>query len=196
MGRKNLEKLRTQQLLEAFMQCIPEYGIDGTTLERVAEKAGVTRSIIRHYIGNRDVLIEVILDHVIETSLNDFDQALADPTKNFVDRLSEALFAPRSDWQIDKLVINELINAKERAPEIQKKVTTLLEQMIAKIAQELQNEFPKCDPAAAKKVAYTLFCISFSQDSLVWLGIDPSLTGYGPEITKQIIAAWIVMEEK
>jgi hypothetical protein len=30
------------------------FGLEGSTLERVAEHAGMKRSVVRHYLGNRD----------------------------------------------------------------------------------------------------------------------------------------------
>ena len=57
MGRPNLTEVRTAEILDAFERCVARYGLEGSSLERVAEEAGVKRSILRHYIGNRDEMI-------------------------------------------------------------------------------------------------------------------------------------------
>ena len=51
MGRKSLANERREQILDAFAIYLRQHGFEGCTLERVAEIAGVQRSIIRHYIG-------------------------------------------------------------------------------------------------------------------------------------------------
>lgn len=191
MGRKSLEKIRTQQLLDAFIACIPENGVDGTSLEKIAEKAGVTRSIIRHYIGNREVLIAELIDHIIQTSLVEFDQILNDPQKSMVERLNIALFAPRDNWQTDKIILNELVNAKEQSPAIQKRIAGLFETMIDRLTTTLHKEMPQRSREAAHELAYILFCISMSQDTMVWMGISPSTTRYGPSFANQLIQTYL-----
>ncbi|MBI4926123.1 MAG: TetR/AcrR family transcriptional regulator [Anaerolineae bacterium] len=191
MGRKSLEKIRTQQLLDAFIACIPENGVDGTSLEKIAEKAGVTRSIIRHYIGNREVLIAELIDHIIQTSLVEFDQILNDPQKSMEERLNIALFAPRDNWQTDKIILNELVNAKEQSPAIQKRIAGLFETMLDRLTITLHKEMPQRSREAAQELAYILFCISMSQDTMVWMGISPSTTRYGPSFANQLIHTYL-----
>ncbi|MFO0694621.1 MAG: TetR/AcrR family transcriptional regulator [Polyangiales bacterium] len=61
MGRKSLATERRAQCLDAFEECLVEHGYAGATLERVAERAGVHRTIIRHYFGGRDELVDALL---------------------------------------------------------------------------------------------------------------------------------------
>ncbi|PKO01856.1 MAG: hypothetical protein CVU43_11025 [Chloroflexi bacterium HGW-Chloroflexi-5] len=196
MGRKSLEKIRTQQLLEAFIACIPENGVDGTSLEKIAEKAGVTRSIIRHYIGNREVLITELIDHIIKTSLVQFEQILNDPQKSIRERLNIVLFAPRDDWQTDKIILNQLVNAKERSPIIQRRIAALIETMIDRLTTVINNEKPQLNHVEAHQLAYILFCISMSQDTLVWMGISPSLTHFGHVFVQQLLNGYLGEEKE
>lgn len=57
MPRPRLSDTRRPQILDAFSTCIARHGLEGTTLERIAEVAGMKRTILRHYIGNRDNLV-------------------------------------------------------------------------------------------------------------------------------------------
>ncbi len=196
MGRKSLEKIRTQQLLESFIACIPENGVDGTSLQKIAEKAGVTRSIIRHYIGNRDMLMEELINHITKTSLVEFDRILNDPEKTVMERLNIALFAPRDDWQTDKIILNELVNAKEQSSSIQKQIAALIETMIDLLTTTLRKEMPQRNRKAAHELAYILFCISMSQDTLVWIGLSPSSTRIGPAFAQQLLLDYLGAEKE
>lgn len=187
MGRKSLEIQRTQQLLEAFIACIPEHGIQGATLDHIAAKAGMTRSIIRHYVGNRDELIDKLIDYVVQLNLDEFERAFSQPTSNRVERLLNALFETREDTLSDRLILEVLIHVKEQFPEGTRKVVQLVERLVALITREILLAYPHAGRAEAERVAYTLFCISLSQDSLVWLGISPTLTSQAPEMAYRIL---------
>jgi len=191
MGRKSLEKIRTQQLLDAFIACIPENGVDGTSLEKIAEKASVTRSIIRHYIGNRDTLIAELIEHIINTTLVEFDHILNDPEKSLEERLHTALFAPRDDWQTDKIILNALVNAREQSADIQTKIAGLIETMVNQLTEALHSETPRRSRDEASELAYILFCISMSQDTFVWIGISPSLTRSGPAVAQRLLMDYL-----
>ena len=54
MGRPDLTEVRTAEILDAFERCVARFGLEGSSLERDAEEAGMKRSILRHYIGNRN----------------------------------------------------------------------------------------------------------------------------------------------
>ncbi len=61
MGRRTLAPERRNQCLDAFEQAIVELGYPGATLEVIARRAKVHRTIIRHYFGDRDGLVEALL---------------------------------------------------------------------------------------------------------------------------------------
>ena len=55
------EPIRKAQLIEATFECIYRYGFAGTTIERVARQAGVSKGIISHYFGGKDGLLEATM---------------------------------------------------------------------------------------------------------------------------------------
>lgn len=66
MGRKSLEEERTRQCLDAFELAIVELGYAGASLDAVASRAGLHRTIIRHYFGGRDGLVTALLERLRE----------------------------------------------------------------------------------------------------------------------------------
>lgn len=57
MGRRSLAKERRAQIIAVTINCMAVHGFAGTTLERIAEMASMTRGHVRHYVGNRDNLL-------------------------------------------------------------------------------------------------------------------------------------------
>jgi len=68
MGRPSLKKERFEEILDAYEQCVARYGLAGATLEQVARQAGLARPLIRHHIGNRDDLVEALINRFINNS--------------------------------------------------------------------------------------------------------------------------------
>lgn len=57
MGRRSVAAERRQQIIAATVSCMATHGVSGTTLERIADTAGMARGHVRHFTGNRDELL-------------------------------------------------------------------------------------------------------------------------------------------
>jgi TetR/AcrR family transcriptional regulator, transcriptional repressor of bet genes len=57
MGRPSVAPQRRRQIVDATIQCMAAHGVSGTTLERIADTAGMGRGLVRHFAGNRDELL-------------------------------------------------------------------------------------------------------------------------------------------
>lgn len=57
MARPTVADERRAQILDATLTTIAERGISGTTLDRIADTAGMSRGHVRHFSGNRDSLL-------------------------------------------------------------------------------------------------------------------------------------------
>jgi len=53
----SLDSGKQQDLVEATLECIAEFGIQGTTVRAVAAKAGVSNGLIRHHFASKSNLI-------------------------------------------------------------------------------------------------------------------------------------------
>ena len=61
MPRLSIEQIRRKELSEAAYEAMQIWGLPGTTLVRVAAKAGVSKGIVLHYFRNKDELIEAAM---------------------------------------------------------------------------------------------------------------------------------------
>ena len=53
--------VRRQQLIEATMTCIREYGLDGTTIAKVTQEAGLSNGIVNFYFKTKQELLSETL---------------------------------------------------------------------------------------------------------------------------------------
>jgi TetR/AcrR family transcriptional repressor of bet genes len=61
LPRLSIEQLRRQELAIAAYEVLQEEGIAGTTLAKVAERAGMSKGIVVHYFGGKDALLEAVM---------------------------------------------------------------------------------------------------------------------------------------
>lgn len=61
MARRSIREIRRQELRDAAFDVLMQHGIRGTTVDRVAKAAGVSKGIVLHNFGGKDALFEAVL---------------------------------------------------------------------------------------------------------------------------------------
>ncbi len=175
MGRPDLSAVRTTEILDAFERCVARFGLEGSSLERVAEEAGMKRSILRHYVGNRDDLIRALADRVITKYRDDFDrfrEGISDEDR--VDQILDFFFPTKPRQTTESvLVIEALIAAGEQYPDIQELVLKYVDDLVSGTAKELSAAFSSASRQHCWEVAYGVICICFNHESLAPLKLPP-----------------------
>ena len=175
MGRPSLVAERTAEILDAFERCIARFGIEGSSLERIAEEAGVKRSILRHYVGNREALVEALADRVIDK----YEQAFAsylDQTSHLqpVDQLMGYLFPAKAVSSTESLLVLEsLIAASASSTAIRQKMRGYVDRLIACCADLLHEVYPNASKQHCWAVGYGVVSICFNHESLTPLQPPP-----------------------
>ena len=175
MGRPNLTEIRTAEILDAFERCVARYGLEGSSLERVAEEAGMQRSILRHYVGNRDDLIEALAKRVVakyRQSLNDFLGSLS--KENRPGQLLTFLLPDKPVESAESvMVVEALIAAGDKYPQVQQLMLDYIDDLVQATAKELQAANPNAPRQRCWGAAYGIVSICFNQESLSPLGLPP-----------------------
>lgn len=60
MARRSIRDIRRQQLSDAAFEVLMQHGIRGTTMERIAKAAGVSKGIVLHNFKDKDALFEAV----------------------------------------------------------------------------------------------------------------------------------------
>ncbi|WP_326731765.1 helix-turn-helix domain-containing protein [Streptomyces phaeochromogenes] len=162
MGRRSMAAERRQQVMEAASRCMARNGLAGTTLEKIAEESGLSRSHIRHYVGNRDDLLLALVDWVQERDDRAFAAAVeqAPPEQRLavaMDHLFGAWFLGAGD---EGAVILELVRAGQSDDTLREAVMSGYRLMLAAIDSGLAAEFPESTPVVRRGTAYGLLCLA------------------------------------
>ncbi|MEM7164564.1 MAG: helix-turn-helix domain-containing protein [Planctomycetota bacterium] len=167
MPRRDLTEERTEQILAAYERCVARFGLEGTSLERVAEEAEVKRSLLRHYVGNRDDLVLAMAERFGQR-YRDQLQAMTQHIREGQTRdLLDILFAKTSSGDVhDVLIMEALIVASGQFDEIRALVSLLVEETINAVRDQLRLTFPRADAKNVWTIAYGVVAIYFNLESL------------------------------
>ncbi len=76
-GRTFADEARRKQLVECAIEVIAEQGIAQASLSRIAQRAGVAKSVVLYHFANKDELVEKVLTAVATASAEALPQRLA-----------------------------------------------------------------------------------------------------------------------
>jgi AcrR family transcriptional regulator len=84
-----------QNLLDATVRCLVEFGYAGTTTQRVQERAGVSRGALLHHFSSKQELFVAAIHHVAEGQLARIrEEAPADSLRGLVAALRASMSGP------------------------------------------------------------------------------------------------------
>ncbi|MEM7276507.1 MAG: TetR/AcrR family transcriptional regulator [Pseudomonadota bacterium] len=171
MPRPSLKTERTEEILEAFENCVARYGVEGSTLERIAEEAGLARALIRHNVGNKDELLDALVKRFLDKSQHDsvsFFESL--PQRNRIRTLIDWLFNPTLGSAHDVRVASALIAAATDRPKLAKRLRVWTKDFIDSVERELRASYRCPSNEKIRAVAAGIVGIYFNVDSLAPLG--------------------------
>jgi AcrR family transcriptional regulator len=173
MGRPSKKEERTEEILNAFYRCVARYGIEGSTLERIAEESGLKRSLVRHFVGNREALESLLVDRVLEQSFQQWSAFInAIPTTNCSEYLLEGLFSDQYSDAEYILVIESLIFSAGRDEALRVRMQEWMQRFTDDLTSILQQEYSKADNGSLEAVSFGLISLYFNLDSLAPLGMN------------------------
>jgi len=169
---------RTEQIMQATGRCLQRHGLAGTTLERVSEESGLSRSHVRHYVGNRDDLLRAFAHWLYTGYEAEFIGKVAEaPAREklpiVMDYLFSSGFLPVSD---DDTVIRELITAGIADDSIRATMQAHYSHAVQAVEDAVAAEHPGASPSARRTTAYGLWCLAIGNSMMAELQL-PAASG-------------------
>jgi TetR/AcrR family transcriptional regulator, transcriptional repressor of bet genes len=66
MIKHGIESKRRQQLIDATLESLDELGMQGTTVQTISQRAGLSVGIVGHYFGGKQALLEACLRYLLK----------------------------------------------------------------------------------------------------------------------------------
>ncbi len=156
MPRPSLKEEKREIILEAYEKCAARYGVEGATLQRVADMADMARPLLRHYVGNREDLLRECSGNMVVRSEREFAQMLAIDTPEM---LIDSLFVTGEDDQDQIAIAWALILAAPNYDFVRADMNRWLSSFQGAFMQILQLLYPDNGQEKIKVVAIGLIGI-------------------------------------
>ena len=161
MGRRSLVEERREQILRAAARCIGEHGVDGATQERIAAAAGMSRPHVRHYVGNRDALLDAVWAAVIAPYVDRVREIRhAGDDGERLGALLDYLFGPEFAYGDDDAVINAFLMASTTDEQLRATVYESYARLDAEMAAVVRRVRPDVPEDRAMTLAHALGCLA------------------------------------
>jgi len=174
MPRPNLKSVRREEILDATERCVARFGVEGTTLDKIAEAADMARPLIRHNLGNRDEIMAALVERFVLRS-NESTSHLGSITyiESGPHALITALFSETNTGDQSILVAQALNIAAANDEMLARQMRDWTEQFIQSITKLLCAYFPKSSESACEEVAIGISGIYLSTATFDPLNPDP-----------------------
>jgi len=152
-------------------RCIARYGVEGATLERIADEAGMKRPALRHFVGNREALLAAFSNRFFARATDDnaaleaaVDEGLS------ADAFLDMLFDTTPPDTQSMLLVEALIAASTADRQTARRMKRYVDEFTRVVAKTLRIEFPNATPDDCLDVATGIVGIYFNVESLSPLG--------------------------
>lgn len=169
MGRPSVAGARRRQILEAAIRCVAANGLAGTTLDGIAEEAGMARGHVRHFAGNRD---DVLLGAAVLLYFDAVpDEGSVDPVADHggsflpaktttVTAALDYLFGEFAEPGPENGAALAFLDAARTSPDIHRIVERAYLSSRDELAALLEREYPAAPAPARESVAYGVLVIA------------------------------------
>lgn len=169
MGRPSMAAQRVEEILDALELCIIDNGIQTTSLENIADKAGFKRTILRHYIGNRDDIICALSKRWSKIYTAQWQELMAWlPSSNKSSSLIDSIFTLGSKDRLNNTIIGEAIFSEaKRLEPIKQDQELVMAEFIACVSQTLASDYPEASEYNIDLVSHGIYANYLMAESLL-----------------------------
>lgn len=189
VGRPSKAKERIAEILRAARSVVAAEGFSATTLSRVATAAGVQRTLVLHYFGNRDGLMRAFITDAVAAYGDAMLRLGADEP---IERRVASMFEPGAYESRDDLVVwCELVALAARESVVRERLRELWsERWLPGLEQQLAVAFPAASPDQVATTAYALACLFEAHWAFHLQGVDsPERTDQAQRAARTLLAA-------
>jgi TetR/AcrR family transcriptional repressor of bet genes len=197
MGRPSLEVERTNEIVLAASRCIALHGLSGATLELIAKESGFSRGHIRYYVGNRDDLIDLVVQNALEPYRNQFAELAELPGgPERVTALLDFLFGEGFQVSGDYRLFNALFQEVQRDQRLHDQMQVIYRRMQRSIEDTLIESIDGASRPECRLVAFALLCLTLGITDLALLSIYDDGHAMARDVADSLVEQMRVVSKK
>ncbi len=191
MARPSKKHEHQRIILQAFTECIASKGLHATTLDDIALKSKMRRSLLRHNVGNRAELINQVAEYVSTKFEAIWHQQR---TKHANDEGDEwlliTLFNNNPDEEYQALIpaFFSLLASAHRYPKVTQRLKQCFNVYVDDITHELSKRHPNVSENDCKQVSLGIVGIFFNWDSFMSLNLGEEITKLNWQLVNRLLS--------
>ncbi len=150
LRRTRIQEEKEEQILSAALDVFSQHGFRGTTIDQIAEVAGMSKPNLLYYFRTKEAIHRALIDRVLQTWLDPlraFD-AEGDPEQEIRSYIRRKLEMARDFPRESRLFANEILQG---APHIEDELKGPLKALVDEKAEVIRTwaragKIAKCDP--------------------------------------------------
>lgn len=190
MARPSLKLERQRIILQAFTECIAIKGLNATTLDDIASRSQMRRSLLRHNVGNREELINQVAEYVS----TEFETIWREQREQYANDKSDkwllkTLFNSDPDEQYQALIpaFFSLLASAHRYPEVTQRLKRCFNVYVDDITQELIRRHPNSTENDCQQVSLGIVGIFFNWDSFLSLNLGEEIAKLNYQLINRLL---------
>ena len=139
---RSLTGERALRIVAAMRESVAEVGIAGSTFERVARKAAVSRGLLHYYFGTKERLLVEVIRRDTDLRIEKLSAAMraADTVDGLIAAMSETFERTLREQTGYVYMVSELYVAGRNSPELQRELGALYSRARADFAEILREK--------------------------------------------------------
>ena len=158
--------------MRAFEVCVARQGLAQTTLADIAAEAGLPRSLVRYFMGNRDGMVDRLLERLMaraETSLERIrDEAGGAGVSALLDSYFHEVFAN----DLSNAVMGELWYIAKTDRHVAERLNGVYRYALRLVDDAIAHDLPQSAPDRRRDAAFAVVSLILGRLSLIDFGID------------------------
>ena len=149
MDEKGLPETEPQRkIIDATIECIERVGLQGVTVRKIAEEAGVNIAAINYYFRSKDLLVERAMEQTLHNIFDDWYEWLADPNAD----LHAVLYRMLEEVIVGSIRYPGISRAHLFAILVEQKTDTPFTVRFRKFLSDLQRIIAAAHPSASDRM--------------------------------------------
>ena len=185
-GRPSVAGQRRREIVNAFIDLVWEQGHANASIAEVAERAGVHRSAIHHFVGNRAALIAAAIDEVWEQHHQTFVGILGEAPS--VEEVVDYFFSEHYIVENAKFddALGLLVATFSAGDSVTSKVASNYQETIDAFLELLDNNTPE-----ATSAVYQMLCLAEHNAVMQRLGFDEHLSASAQQLSHSLLQPFL-----
>lgn len=159
MSREKRQEARLTQVLDAAVQCFIEDGFHNTSMNKLAQKAGMSVGHIYHYFENKDAVIKALIEREFEDANQRTTEVVTLDGEHFIqatlERLMEAVVNKTDPFH--PIIHLEILAEARRNPEIAALMRNFDQGLKRRFTEFFRNRLKLDNPESRVEMLFLIF---------------------------------------